>query len=125
MSASPTSPWQQLEQDVENKLIALKNSAVAGFEAIEHAIEPIVESVLNGFVSNFLPMAVDLVLKAAQGEMAALTGGEKQSYVVTQVMQQAQIDGHNLGTQLRTGALTTAQTAYNIVATKLQQIAGS
>lgn len=116
MSSPATTNIFQTEWD---NFKAAAASDVAKVEAVVASFAPVVIADFNAFFTKYAPVAAASIIKLMGEEFAALAGAEKQSQVVTDLIQAAETDGHIFADALRTYALTTAQDAY----TKLAAIA--
>lgn len=111
--------WLELKTDASIEWARVKTAAAAveaivvkDALAVEKAIEPIVEAELVAIMSALKQYALTKVLELAGEEYAALSGQEKQSEVVTHLIQIGEGFGADVGGILITAARTLAQTAF-------------
>lgn len=114
---------QVLEDDAKAVWNELKKEAVVVEQAVEnevsevmHKIIPLAEHELVDLMSQLKASAFQKVHDLAKEEFQALSGQEKQSLVVTHLIQAAEALGVELSSLLWTAVRTLAQAAFNALA---------
>jgi hypothetical protein len=90
------SAFSDLIRNLEDEAKAVLAAAEAEGKKLVQEIVPVIEDAFAAAVADFGTLACQLVVKFAQEEFSALTGGEKHGEVVTHLVMEAETQGKAL-----------------------------